>query len=290
MKTPTRREVQCWQAPLGFRTVSYWEWGDPRAEDVVVCVHGLTRQGRDFDRLAERLSGRYRVVCPDIAGRGHSSPLSDPMAYQIPTYVADMIVLLARLDAHRVHWVGTSMGGLIGLVLAGAQPSPIERLVLNDVGPCIEWAALSRIGQYVGQRPVFPSPEAAAAAMRVLAQGFGPHSDEEWMALTLPQLRPSEGGGYVLHYDTALAQPFLSVTEESARQGEAALWAAYDAVRARVLLIRGADSDLLSRETALEMTQRGPRAQLVEWAGIGHAPTLVQASQIDVVQEFLEAT
>lgn len=290
MKTPIRREVQCWQPPMGFRTLSYWEWGDPRADEVVVCVHGLTRQGRDFDQLAQRLSGRFRVICPDVAGRGYSSPLSDPMAYQIPTYVADMIVLLARLDARRLHWVGTSMGGLIGMVLAGAHPSPVERLVLNDVGPRIQWQALSRIGQYVGMRHHFPSKEAAAAMLRVLAAGFGPHTDDEWMALTEPQLRPAPEGGFVLHYDTGLAQPFLSVTEESIAQGEAAAWAAYDAIRARVLLIRGADSDLLSRETALEMTQRGPRAQLVEWAGIGHAPTLVQASQIDVVQEFLEAT
>ena len=270
--------------------MAYWEWGDPSVPDVVVCVHGLTRQGRDFDALAADLvqAGR-RVVCPDVVGRGRSDWLADPMGYVVPGYVADMVTLLARLDAQRVDWVGTSMGGLIGLGVAALKGSPLRRLVLNDVGPRIQAEALQRIGAYLGQPVRFTDEQEAAQAIWAISQGFGPHTAEQWLALTRPLLKPDGQGGLVFRYDPAIAVPFRAITPELAALGEAALWHAYDSLTLPTLLLRGAQSDLLSADTALDMTRRGPRAQLCEFAGVGHAPTLVQADQRRVVVDFLLA-
>jgi pimeloyl-ACP methyl ester carboxylesterase len=281
--------------PSGLHRMAWWEWGARDNPRVVVCVHGLTRQGRDFDTLARALAGERRVVCPDVVGRGRSDWLADPMAYQVPTYVADMVTLLARLGVEEVDWVGTSMGGLIGLGLASLRDrsgrSPVRRLVLNDVGPALQAEAIRRIGSYVGQPRRFASEEEAADYLWSISQGFGPHDREQWLALTRPQLKAvhdAEGAGFVPHYDPAIAQPFKAVTPELAAAGEAVLWQRYDALRCPTLLIRGADSDLLSAETARAMTQRGPRARLVELPGVGHAPTLVQPQQVALVREFLD--
>jgi len=255
---------------------------------VVVCVHGLTRNGRDFDDLARALCGRYRVVCPDVAGRGDSDRLADPRLYDMPQYVADMVTLLARLDARTVHWLGTSMGGLIGMGLAGQAHSPIERLVLNDVGPAIDPAGVARIAGYIGLPLTWASEDDAADYLLTISQGFGPHSREAWMALTRPMLR-RDGDRWRLHYDPAIGAPLKAVTPAIAAAGEAALWAAYDAIRCPTLVLRGADSDVLAPPTAEAMAARGPRARIHAFAGIGHAPTLVAADQIAVVREFLLA-
>ncbi len=270
--------------------MAYWEWGDRANPRVLVCVHGLSRQGRDFDTLARDLAVDYRVICPDVVGRGRSDRLADPMGYAIPNYVADMVTLLARLDVAQVDWVGTSMGGLIGLGLAALPGSPLRRLVLNDVGPTIQPVALQRIGTYLGQPARWRSLEEAADALWAISQGFGPHTREQWLQLTRPQLVPdpdSAQGGFKPHYDPAIAVPFRAITPEMAAAGEAMLWQSYDRVACPTLLLRGADSDLLSHDTALAMTQRGPRARLHEFAGVGHAPTLVQPEQRAVVREFL---
>ena len=282
---PRLRHVQC-LAPEGLHHMAYWEWGDAANPKVLVCVHGLTRQGRDFDTLARELAGQYRVVCPDVVGRGESDWMKNPASYAIPTYVADMVTLLARLDAREVHWLGTSMGGLIGLGLAALPESPIRRLVLNDVGPTIEFAALARIGTYVGMPAHWATLDEAADALRAISLGFGPHTREEWLALTRAQL-VSDGDGFKPHYDPAIGVPFKAVTPELAAAGEAMLWQAYDAIRCPTLVLRGAVSDLLARATADAMTQRGPRARLHEVDGVGHAPTLVHADQIAVVRDFL---
>jgi pimeloyl-ACP methyl ester carboxylesterase len=284
---PRLRHVQCLDA-RGLHRMAYWEWGASANPRVLVCVHGLSRQGRDFDTLARDLAGHYRVVCPDVVGRGQSDWLADPAGYAIPAYVADMVTLLARLDAEQVDWVGTSMGGLIGLGLASLPGSPLRRLVLNDVGPAIQWAALQRIGTYLGQPAHWATPEEAADALWTISQGFGPHTREQWLALTRPQLKP-DGDGFQPHYDPAIAVPFRALTPELAAGAEAMLWQSWDRVACPVLLLRGADSDLLSPETAARMTQRGPGARLHEFAGVGHAPTLVQADQRQVVREFLLA-
>ena len=288
---PRLRHVQC-LAPEGLHRMAYWEWGDAANPKVLVCVHGLSRQGRDFDTLARALAGDYRVVCPDVVGRGQSDWLKNAASYAIPLYVADMVTLLARLDAREVHWVGTSMGGLIGLGLAALPESPIAKLVLNDVGPAIEYAALSRIGSYLGMPVHWKTMDDAADALRAISLGFGPHTREEWMALSRPQVVPDTGGdgtGFKPHYDPAIGVPFRAVTPELATAGEAMLWRSYDSLKCPTLLLRGADSDLLSRATADAMTQRGPRARLHEFAGVGHAPMLVQPDQVAVVRDFLLA-
>ncbi|HEX7639192.1 MAG TPA: alpha/beta fold hydrolase [Burkholderiaceae bacterium] len=286
MSEPRLRHVQC-LAPEGLHRMAYWEWGDPGNPRVLVCVHGLSRQGRDFDTLARALEGEYRVVCPDVAGRGRSQWLRNPAGYAVPAYVADMVTLVARLDAEQVDWVGTSMGGLIGLGLASLDESPIRRMVLNDVGPAIQYAALERIGAYLGAPARWATLDEAADALWAISSSFGPHSREEWLALTRPQLVQDADGRFRSHYDPAIALPFRAVTPELAAAGEAALWQAWDRVRCPVLLLRGAESDLLSPATAQAMTQRGPRARLHEFAGVGHAPTLVAASQVAVVRDFL---
>lgn len=295
MTEPRLATVRCLDA-RGLHRMAYWDWGNPASERVVVCVHGLSRQGRDFDTLARDLvAGGWRVVCPDVVGRGRSDRLTDPMGYTIPTYVADMVTLVARLGVEQVDWVGTSMGGLIGLGLAALEGSPVRRLVLNDVGPTIEPAALQRIGSYLGAPVRWPTLDAAADALWTISQGFGPHTREQWLALTRPQLVPvpqgegGAGGGYRPHYDPAIAVPFRAITPEIAAAGEAMLWQAWDRLRCPTLLLRGAQSDLLSHATAQAMTERGPRARLVEFDGVGHAPMLVQPEQRAVVREFLDA-
>jgi pimeloyl-ACP methyl ester carboxylesterase len=282
---PQLHKVQC-LGSAGLHRMAYWEWGDPANPRVLVCVHGLSRQGRDFDTLARDLAADYRVICPDVVGRGRSDRLADPMGYAIPNYVADMVTLLARLDAAQVDWVGTSMGGLVGLGLASLPGSPVRRLVLNDVGPTIQPAALRRIGGYLGQPAHWRSLDQAADALWAISQGFGSHTREQWLQLTRPQL-VADGDGFKPHYDPAIAVPFRAITHEVAAAGEAMLWQGYDRVSCPTLLLRGAESDLLSRDTALAMTQRGPRARLHEFAGVGHAPMLVQPEQRAVVREFL---
>jgi len=284
-REPRLHDVSCLGA-CGLHRMAYWEWGDPANDRVLVCVHGLSRQGRDFDTLARALASEYRVVCPDVVGRGRSAWLKNPAGYAIPAYVADMVTLLARLQARTLHWVGTSMGGLIGMGLASLPDSPIERLVLNDVGPRIEYASLQRIGQYLGMPVRWSSLDEAADALWQISQSFGPHSREQWLALTQPQL-VADGDGFKPHYDPAIAVPFRQVTAEVAAAGEAALWASYDAIRCPTLLLRGAQSDLLSAATADEMSRRGPRARLVAFDGVGHAPTLQQPDQVATVREFL---
>ena len=285
------------------RRLAWWDWpGLPGADPhrVVICVHGLSRQGRDFDVLATALSVHSRVIAVDVAGRGNSGWLADPMAYQVGTYAADMAQLVTSLRAAdaelRVDWVGTSMGGLIGLVLAAQPQIGIRRLVLNDVGPVIQWEALCRIGSYLGRNPSFASEQEAADYLRSISTGFGPHSDAQWMALTRPMLRQKDGRWW-LHYDPFIAVPVRALTDSSdqaaARQsvadGEAFLWGLYDAITARTLLLRGGESDLLSRETARSMGERGPKARCVEFPGVGHAPTLVADDQVACVGEFLSA-
>ncbi|MDO5693212.1 MAG: alpha/beta hydrolase [Pseudomonadota bacterium] len=302
MTQPTLAHVSCPDAQGGAHRMAYWHWGDPAAPHLVVCVHGLSRQGRDFDVLAQALLARaaeqghaLRVVCPDVVGRGESDWLKDPMGYQIPTYAADMLTLLLALQQQApvdtFDWVGTSMGGLIGMTLAGAPglplPAPMHRLVLNDVGPVIEWGALERIGQYLGKTGSFASVEAAAIRLRDISRGFGPHTDEEWLALSRPMLRPAPEGGVRLHYDPAIAVPYAAMTPASAAEGEAALWQLYDQMQAETLLLRGDESDLLSPASARAMQARGPRPRMVEFAGVGHAPTLVSANQVAAVLDFL---
>jgi pimeloyl-ACP methyl ester carboxylesterase len=289
--------------PQGQHRMAFWRWGDPLASRLVVCVHGLTRQGRDFDRLAQALVARsaepLQVICPDVAGRGRSEWLPDPALYQIPQYAGDMLAMLAQVSAARrapwqsLDWVGTSMGGLIGMVLAGQPglplPAPIRRLVLNDVGPAITWGSVQRMQQYVGQYGQYRDLDEAATALWALSQGFGPVPADLWREMSSHMTRPGTDGQLTLHYDPTIGVPVRAMTPEAAAAGEAALWALYDQISAQTLLIRGGESDLLTRETAQAMCGRGPRARCDEWAGFGHAPTLTGDDQIQVLADFLLA-
>ena len=289
MTEPRLHHLQCISA-TGLHRMAYWEWGDARNPRVLVCVHGLTRQGRDFDTLAQDLASDYRVICPDVVGRGLSGRLADPMAYGIPIYVTDMVTLVARLDVEQVDWVGTSMGGLIGIALAALPGTPIRRLVLNDAGPVVEPEFVQRLGSYLGVPAFWKTVEEAADALRLISAGFGPHSREQWLALTLPQLIADvqEGvAGFKPRYDPAIALPVRAMTPAIAAAGQAMLWQLYDRISGPTLLLRGAESDMLSSTTTQAMLGRGPRPQLHEFAGVGHAPTLVQADQRAVVRGFL---
>lgn len=279
-----QRTVRC-ASPKGLHRIAYREWGEPRNERVLVCVHGLTRCARDFDRLAQALSERYRVVCPDVAGRGDSDWLADPMHYHLPQYVADMVTLIARLDVESVHWVGTSMGALIGMALASQPGTPITRLVVNDAGPVITRASLERIAAYVGKVPEFPTIEAAEQFIRAIAATFGPHSDAEWRFLTEAVMRKNGDGGWRAHYDPRIGDTYRASMPEK----DLELWPMWNAIHCPTLLLRGALSDLLTRDTAAQMAQTGPKAKVVEIPGVGHAPTLLHDEQIAIVREFLLA-
>lgn len=286
MTEPQIKRVQC-LSPAGLHRMAYKEWGDPRNPNVLVCVHGVTRVSGDFDELARALCDNYRVVCPDVVGRGRSGWLRDPKYYQLPQYVADMVTLLARLDAKKVDWFGTSMGGLIGIGLASLPDNPIRKLVLNDVGPALNFSALARISGYIGEAIKFSTFEEAANYIRAISGTFGSHSDAQWRKIAADVLQQDKDGLWIRHYDLGLAAPIKAATPESTRQAEAMLWAAYDAIACPTLLVRGAESDLLTHEVAQAMTRRGPKARLVELAGVGHAPTFMQTDQITIAKEFL---
>jgi pimeloyl-ACP methyl ester carboxylesterase len=270
-------------SPAGLHRIAYREWGDPRNRDVLVCVHGLTRSGRDFDELARALCAQWRVVCPDIAGRGESDRLADPKLYTWAQYVADMVTLIARLDVEKVDWLGTSMGGFVGMALAAQAGSPVNKLVLNDAGPVIGKASLERIAAYVGQAPVFATLEDAEKYVRTISAPFGAHSDAQWRFLTETWLRKNDDGTWRPHYDTRIAEAYRATMPDK----DLEIWHIYDAVRCPTLLLRGEHSDVVSRQTAAEMARRGPKAKVAEVPGVGHAPTLLQPDQIALVRDFL---
>jgi pimeloyl-ACP methyl ester carboxylesterase len=267
--------------PSGFHRIQYYEWGDPDNDRVVLCVHGLTRNGRDFDALANSLSDRFRVLCPDVAGRGKSGWLAQREDYAYPQYCADMAALIARSGAHSIDWIGTSMGGIIGMLMAAQIGSPIRRMVINDVGPFIPKSALERIGDYVGKDVSFASIEEAETYVRFVSAGFGPLTDEQWRHLVEHSVTHDEQGKVRLIYDPSIGHAFSGSIED------VDLWAVWDQITCPTLIIRGGDSDLLLAGTAAEMIRRGPPAQMVEFANIGHAPMLMSQDQIGPVRDFL---
>jgi pimeloyl-ACP methyl ester carboxylesterase len=284
-------------ADPGLHRMAYWVWdvrpdGNPNPR-VLLCVHGLSRQGRDFDVLARSLCKDYRVVAPDIVGRGKSDWLRDPMGYGFPQYVSDMVTLIARLNAAELNWMGTSMGGLIGIATLGldvGQMLGVRKFIINDVGPEINAEALRRIGDYLGHAPTFFDLQSAADYMWSISKGFGQHTPNEWAALSVPMvkaIRQDDKVMYKMHYDPQIAVPFRQTTAEAAAAGEALLWRCYDNIKADTLLVRGEESDVLSIETAAVMAQRGPKAKLANIAGVGHAPTFVRSGQIKIVRDFL---
>lgn len=280
-------EVQC-LSPGGFHRMHYVEWGAFDNPRIVICVHGLSRNCRDFDTLAQVLESDFRVVCPDIVGRGKSDWLANKAGYLNTQYAADITTLVARLTAggpREILWVGTSMGGIIGMILASQPDTPIRRLVLNDVGGVVPKAALARIAAYLGKDPRLHSLKELEMLVRNISAPFGPLSDAQWEHLTRHNATQHPDGRWGFNYDPGIAAPFQGVAI-----ADVPLWPYYDPITCPTLLLRGADSDLLLRDTATEMTQRGPRARLVEFPGIGHAPMLMSSDQIGVVRDFLLAS
>lgn len=287
--------------PSGLHRIHYTEWGDPASEHVVICVHGLTRNCRDFDFLAMALEQDCRVICMDVAGRGQSEWLGTPDAYGYPQYLADAVALLGRVTApfrgglagwlkrlarsrHKltIDWVGTSMGGLIGMMLAAHGNYPLRRLVLNDVGPFIPGAALRRISDYVGQDPRFSTYREFEEYIRQVTKPFGPLTDAQWRHLSIHSMRRFEDGSFGLVYDPAIGAAFRNGPID-----DVDLWPVWDALKCEILVLRGTESDLLPHEIAKQMQQRGPGARVVEFPGIGHAPALMTEDQIRVVREFI---
>ncbi len=269
----------------GFHRLHYTDWGDAANPRVVICVHGLTRNCRDFDALATALQNDLRVVSVSIAGRGKSDWLPNADDYSYPQYMADMTALIARVTAtgsNTIYWVGTSMGGMLGMLLASQPNTPIRRLVLNDIGTVVPKESMARIGKYAGMDPRFDSYAEIEQYVRTVSAPFGPLSDAQWQHMTVHNTRQHDDGRWGMNYDPAIALPFRKAIDK-----DIVLWNYYDAVQCPVLLLRGEQSDVLPRDNALEMTQRGPCPRLVEFAGIGHAPVLMAEEQIIAIREFL---
>ncbi len=270
----------------GFHRLHYTEWGDADNPRLLVCAHGLTRCGRDFDTLAQHLQGHYRIICPDVVGRGESDWLANKSNYNYPQYLNDMATLLAAVMAPRgiesVHWLGTSMGGIIGMLLAAQPHTPITRLALNDVGSFIPKASLERIAMYVGKTPPFASVDAVVEAVRATSP-FGPLSDTEWRLLTLPLIKQNEEGSWEFRYDPGVSEAF-----RSAPITDVDLLPFWNAISCPVLVTRGAESDLLLKSTFDAMCSKA-NVRGIEFAGVGHAPMFQHADQIDAVSEFLTA-
>lgn len=270
-------------SPHGFHDVVYYEWGDAANLRVAICVHGVGRNGRDFDVIAEALAPTHRVLAVDMPGRGDSDWLADPNDYVFPTYLTTLTALLARSGAEAVDWIGTSMGGLLGMVVAAQPKSPIRRLVINDVGPEIEPAALARIGSYFGKDPTFASFAEIEAYLREISAPFGALSDRQWEFITRTNVRQRSDGRWGIVYDPGIAVPFRN------SPAPPDLWPIWDAIACPTLVLRGAESDLLSRQVAVRMSERGPKPRIVEIAGVGHAPMLLDPVQYAPVVDFLRS-
>ncbi len=276
--------VQC-ASTSGLHQMAYHEWGDPNNERVLICVHGLTRRGSDFTVLAKAMSDRYRVICPDVVGRGDSDWLDNPMLYGLPQYVADMVTLIARLGVQKVDWFGTSMGGLIGIFLAGQDNSPIQRMILNDVGPKIEPTALKRLGDYVGKPLRFKTKQEGLIYLNRICAPFGDFTPSQWKDYNGPHLI-KDGQEWILHYDPNIAKPFAALNMATAAMGEMMTWKAYETIQAEMLIVRGEQSDLLSSKTVKDMCQRNPRARSLEIPDVGHAPAFITPEQVAIAREF----
>ena len=266
--------------PHGFHWMRYVEWGDERNPRVLVCVHGLTRNGRDFDHLAASLADAYRVVCPDIAGRGRSDWLRDPVDYNYPTYLTDLTTLMAKLGAESFDWVGTSMGGILGMILASMPGSPVRRLVLNDVGCLVPKASLERIGQYLGREPTYDTIEGLEADIRAVSP-FGPLTGEQWRHLAIHSSKQGDDGRWHFRYDPGIANNF-----HAAPLADVDLRPYWSRVHGPVLVIRGEHSDLLLAETLEEMKRR-PRTEALVIRDTGHCPMLMDDQQAGAIRRFL---
>lgn len=278
-------------ATCAGREIHFTEWGREHRR-TVIAWHGLARTGRDMDELAQALGDRYRVICPDTIGRGFSQWSPDPgNEYTLAFYACIAADLFERLEIASAHWVGTSMGGAIGTVCAGGLVVPqmqgrIRSLVLNDNAPRLAAAAIERIRNYAGNPPAFASMAELEAFFRQVYKPYGWMSDAQWRRLTETSTRRLPDGRVTPHYDPAMVRQFIDHPDDYA------LWEHYDRIRIPVLLLRGAESDLVLPDAAAEMLTRGPGrsglAKVVEVPGCGHAPALNVPEQLDLVRSFID--
>ncbi len=276
----------CWiqgLSPQGFHRMAYYQRLSRTSSRMVVCVHGLTRTGRDFDPLAEALLGEgWSSVCPDVVGRGRSDWLVEPSNYSMMQYLSDMVALLARLNHSEVDWIGTSMGGILGMLLAAQPGTPIRRLVLNDIGPFIPAQALGGIAEYLGHVGPWPDMVSVERHLRQVHAGFGFLSDDQWRHLAEVSTRQGSDGQYYLHYDPSIAEPFGQETGQ-----DIDLWDQWAHITCPTLVLRGAESSLLTPDTLDRMQTTGPNATSMNIPQCGHAPSLMQAEQIQPVLDWL---
>ena len=270
--------------PHGFHRIAYTQWGNADNKRVVICVHGATRNGRDFDQLGQDLRYDFRVACPDLAGRGHSHWLIDPGDYALPVYMTDMAAMISHMGVERVDWIGTSLGGLIGMVLAAQPNSPICSLVINDIGPFVPHQALKPIADYIGRKEPFDDFDGLKTYLMNVHASFGELRDQQWDHLARHSGRHNEDGTWALHYDPAIAENFRKSASE-----DIDLWQVWEGISCPVLILRGENSDVLPRAVAEEMLERGPAADLVEFPNVGHAPALMDEFQVDAVRHWLTA-
>lgn len=268
--------------PAGIHRITYMDWGDRSNPDILICVHGLTRNSRDFDAISKVLSEEYRVICMDVAGRGDSDWLVKPDEYGYPQYVADALALLDHLGCGRVDWLGTSMGGILGMMIAAQPETPIRRLIVNDIGPFIPRSALKRISEYLSERPAFPTLAALEAHLRNIHASFGPLTNEQWHHLATHSARQIKPDHWDFKYDPAIAIPFTAIADQ-----DIDLWEIWDAISCPTLMLRGAISDVLPGKIAEQAQKRGPKATLYQFDNIGHAPALMARGQIERIQNWL---
>ena len=267
----------------GLHHLAYTDWGDIENPDILICSHGLTRNKHDFDVLAKKLSIKRRVICFDLPGRGESSWLNNKLAYDYNQYTVDALMIIARTGANKVSWLGTSMGGLLGMALASLENSPIKQLILNDVGPFIPKSALLRIADYVGSPPSFDTTEELESYMRTIYAGFGELTNEQWKQLVQYGQRVLDSGQFTLNYDPGIAQAFKSKPLE-----DLDLWPVWNNIEQPTLIIRGENSDLLERPTAKRMTETHIKSELLKIPNTAHSPALMNNTDINAVERWLD--
>ena len=266
----------------GLHQLAYTDWGDKENPDILVCSHGLTRNKHDFDALAQKLSSKRRVICFDLPGRGESDWLSNKLAYDYNQYTVDALIIIARTGAKKVDWLGTSMGGLLGMAIASLENSPIKTLILNDVGPFIPKAALMRIADYVGKLPHFNTANELENYMRTIYAGFGELTNEQWKHLLRYGHRTLDSGQLTLNYD-----PDISLAFSNEPLKDINLWPVWNSIQQRSLIIRGENSDLLERSTAEKMIESHPNSELLEISNTAHSPALMNDNDIGLIEHWL---
>lgn len=269
-------------SPQGFHKLAYVEWGDPENPDVLVCLHGLIRNGRDFDYLAHSLKHTYRIICPDLVGRGKSDYIGDASLYTVTQYVNDMVALLGRLKVEKVHWLGTSLGGIIGMMLAAQPQSPLQSLILNDVGMIVPNMALQRLGMYARNETEFSNLEDAISYFQAILAPIGALDPKKWEHITKHGTLASSDGKLRLAYDPAIGDNFVNQPVPTLH-----LETYWQAIKCPVLILRGEESDCLTPDILTKMLYSQPGLKTITFPACGHAPSLMEKTQIQVIENWL---